>query len=426
MKVCILGLGYIGIPTAATIANSGINVIGVDPNTKIVDAINAGKLPIEEPGLAELLKSVCDRGLLKASAEVEPADVFIIAVPTPMNEEKKPVLDYVKAATSSVASVLKKGDIVVLESTSPPRTTADLMRPILESGGFTAGTDFYLAHSPERVIPGRMVEELISNDRVIGGINAVSAEKTAEFYKKFVQGEIHTTDATTAEMCKLLENSFRGVNIAIANEIAILSEKVGVNAWEVINLANKHPRVNILQPGPGVGGHCIAIDPWFVVSADEQSAPLIKAAMLLNESMPYRQFKRIKEILGGFAIGGGNSDRKKIAFLGAAFKPNTDDFRHSPVIEIIELLSDISGAEIAVFDPHIDSEAAIKGLVDSPEDAFKDADLVCLAVHHDEFYKLDYHRLFGLCRNKRLFDMRNALPNLQAEITGLDYYLLGR
>lgn len=416
MKVCVIGLGYIGIPTAATIANTGISVLGVDVSERVVHAMNRAELPIEEPGLGDLVKNACKKGLLRASMQVEPADVFIIAVPTPMNEEKKPVLDYVRSATKSVSAVLQKGNIVVLESTSPPRTTTDLMRPVLEESGLTAGIDFYLAHSPERVIPGKMVEELVSNDRVIGGINPESAEKTAEFYRHFVKGKIHLTDATTAEMCKLLENSYRAVNIAIANEIAVLSEQIHVNAWEVIRLANMHPRVDILQPGPGVGGHCIAIDPWFVVNSSEIGAPLIQTAMQLNESMPYRQVRRIKEILGTLS-------GKKIAFLGIAFKPNTDDYRHSPILEMIGLLEEIRDLEISVFDPHIRADSGVAHMVSTAEEAFQDADLVCLAVHHDEFYLLNYEELFRKSRARRMFDMRNAL-NLSVE--GLEYHLLGK
>lgn len=416
MKVCVIGLGYIGIPTAATIANTGISVLGVDVSERVVHAMNRAELPIEEPGLGDLVKNACKKGLLRASTQVEPADVFIIAVPTPMNEEKKSVLDYVRSATKSVSAVLQKGNIVVLESTSPPRTTTDVMRPVLEESGLTAGIDFYLAHSPERVIPGKMVEELVSNDRVIGGINPESAEKTAEFYRHFVKGKIHLTDATTAEMCKLLENSYRAVNIAIANEIAVLSEQIHVNAWEVIRLANMHPRVDILQPGPGVGGHCIAIDPWFVVNSSEVGAPLIQTAMQLNESMPYRQVRRIKEILGTLS-------GKKIAFLGIAFKPNTDDYRHSPILEMIGLLEEIRDLEISVFDPHIRADSGVAHMVSTAEEAFQDADLVCLAVHHDEFYLLNYEELFRKSRARRMFDMRNAL-NLSVE--GLEYHLLGK
>lgn len=415
VKACISGIGYIGLPTGAVMAKHGIDVVGVDVNKSAVDALNQGKILIEEPGLDELVDEVVKNGKFRASLVPEEADVFIIAVPTPMNEDKTPNLDYVRRATEDIVPYVKLGNMVILESTSPPGTVESIMLPILKNTGLEIGKDLFIAHSPERVIPGKVLEELISNDRIIGGINKISAEKVADFYRIFVKGDIYLTDAATAEMCKLMENSFRGVNIAIANELAIIAEKLGMNAWEVISLANHHPRVNILQPGPGVGGHCIAIDPWFIVSADED-AKILKLGMETNESMPYRQFMRIKSILGSLK-------GKKITFLGMSFKPDIDDYRESPILKIIDMIEEVEGIKISIYDPHIKE---YRHIVKTPEEAFKDSNLVCLAVQHSEFKELDYDKLFELTAEKRLFDMRNYLNHLEKEISGLEYHLLGR
>lgn len=416
MKACIIGIGYIGIPTGAIMAQHGIEVVGVDVNKDTVDALNKGHILIEEPGLDELISTVVKDKMFRAALHPEQADAFIIAVPTPMNKDKTPNMKHVESATESIVPFLKKGDMVILESTSPPKTVDDLMIPILEKSGLKIGTELFVAHSPERVIPGKMLSELISNDRIIGGVNRESAMKVRDFYKLFVRGDVYLTDSTTAELCKLTENAYRGINIAIANELAIVCEKLGVNVWEVISLANHHPRVEILQPGPGVGGHCIAIDPWFIVSSAKASSVLIKQAMEINESMPLRQFERIKEILGSLK-------GKKIAFLGMSFKPNIDDYRESPILKIVDYLEDVEGIEISIYDPHI---LEYRHLVKSAEQAFTGADLVCLAVQHDDFANLDYDNLFKLTRNKRLLDTRNFLKALDGKIDGLEYYLLGK
>lgn len=416
MKACIIGIGYIGIPTGAIMAQHGIEVVGVDVNKDTVDALNKGHILIEEPGLDELISTVVKDKMFRAALHPEQADAFIIAVPTPMNKDKTPDMKHVENATESIVPFLKKGDMVILESTSPPKTVDDLMIPILEKSGLKIGTELFVAHSPERVIPGKMLSELISNDRIIGGVNRDSAMKVRDFYKLFVRGDVYLTDSTTAELCKLTENAYRGINIAIANELAIVCEELGVNVWEVISLANHHPRVEILQPGPGVGGHCIAIDPWFIVSSAKASSVLIKQAMEINESMPLRQFERIKEILGSLK-------GKKIAFLGMSFKPNIDDYRESPILKIVDYLEDVEGIEISIYDPHI---LEYRHLVKSAEQAFTGADLVCLAVQHDDFANLDYDNLFKLTRNKRLLDTRNFLKALDGKIDGLEYYLLGK
>lgn len=415
MKAVVVGIGYIGLPTSAVLAEHGVEVLGVDVNTEVVEALNRAELTIEEPGLPELVKKVVASGKLRASLEPEKADAFIIAVPTPMNEDKSPNMDYVREATRAVLPYLEKGNMLILESTSPPLTVTDILAPMVEERGLVIGEDIYLAHSPERVIPGQVLKELISNDRIIGGYDPISAQKVADFYKIFVRGEIYQTDSTTAEMCKLTENTFRGMNIAIANQLALISEKLGMNVWELIELANKHPRVNILQPGPGVGGHCIAIDPWFIVDGAGDMAGLIRSSMELNESMPYRQFEKIRTLLGTLK-------GKKITFLGMSFKPDIDDYRESPVLKIIDLLEEIDGLELSVFDPHIKH---YKYLASHPEEAFRDSDLIILAVQHTEFKNLDYKALFELTGAKRLYDMRNYLGHLREEIEGLDYQLLG-
>lgn len=415
MKAVVVGIGYIGLPTSAVLADHGVEVVGVDVNREVVEALNRAELTIEEPGLPELVKKVVAKGRLRAAMEPEKADAFIIAVPTPMNADKSPNMDYVREATKAVLPYLEKGNMLILESTSAPLTVTDIMAPMLRERGFKIGEDIYLAHSPERVIPGHVLEELISNDRIIGGYDPVSSEKVADFYKIFVKGQIYQTDSTTAEMCKLTENTFRGMNIAIANQLALISEKLGMNVWELIELANKHPRVNILQPGPGVGGHCIAIDPWFIVEGAGAEADLIKSSMELNESMPYRQFEKIKTILGSLK-------GKKITFLGMSFKPDIDDYRESPILKIVDLLEEIEGLELAIYDPHIKQ---YKYLASCAEEAFEHSDLIVLAVQHSEFKNLDYRALFELVREKRLYDMRNYLGFLADQIEGLDYRLLG-
>lgn len=415
MKAVVVGIGYIGLPTSAVLAEHGVDVVGVDVNTEVVEALNRAELTIEEPGLPELVKKVVGNGKLRAALQPEKADAFIIAVPTPMNKDKSPNMDYVREATKAILPYLEKGNMLILESTSAPLTVTDIMAPMVRERGFTIGEDIYLAHSPERVIPGHVLKELISNDRIIGGFDPVSSQKVADFYKIFVRGEIYQTDSTTAEMCKLTENTFRGMNIAIANQLALISEKLGMNVWELIELANKHPRVNILQPGPGVGGHCIAIDPWFIVDSAMQEAQLIKSSMELNESMPYRQFEKIRTLLGSLK-------GKKITFLGMSFKPDIDDYRESPILKMIDLLEEIEGIELSIYDPHIKH---YEHLAPTAEEAFKNSDLVILAVQHSEFKKLDYKSLFDLTGSKRLYDMRNYLSHLEDEIEGLEYHLLG-
>lgn len=337
-KVCVVGLGYIGLPTAAFIADSGISVVGVDINERHVEKINNGEMPFFEPGFEALLKSVVADGHLKADTEVAEADAFIVAVPTPFNDDYSVNMSYIEAAAKNIAPVLRPGALVVLESTSPPGTTekmAEILlaeRPDLSTDPESANR-LLVAHCPERVLPGKIMEEMAANDRVIGGLNPLSTDRAKQLYSFFCNGEMLLTNATTAEMAKLTENSFRDVNIAFANELSIISDKLGIDVWELIELANHHPRVNILNPGPGVGGHCIAVDPWFIVSSAQEEAKLIRTAREVNDGKPAYVIAKITE-----AVEAEGAD--SIAALGIAFKPDIDDLRESPALSIVQQMAE--------------------------------------------------------------------------------------
>ncbi|MGE5375487.1 MAG: nucleotide sugar dehydrogenase, partial [Bacteroidota bacterium] len=329
-KICVLGLGYIGLPTASTFATHGVRVIGVDVNPRVVETLNRGEIHIHEPGLRNIVEDAIKSGNLTVSAAPAQADAFLIAVPTPFHENEYNELEGRKykladmraviSAAEAIVPCLRKGNLVVLESTSPPRTTLDLVAPILERSGLKAGTDFFLCYSPERVLPGQILRELIENARVIGGVTPESARAGRDLYAVFVKGDIIETDATTAEMVKLMENTTRDVNIAIANEFSRLAEKFGVDVWEAISLANLHPRINILSPGPGVGGHCISVDPWFFVEAAPELTPLIYHARKVNDEQPHFVLQKVKRAAGELK-------NRKIAALGLACKPDVDDLR---------------------------------------------------------------------------------------------------
>ena len=354
-RVCVLGLGYIGLPTASTFARCGLVVIGVDINKYVVSTLRNGELHISEPGLQSLVREAVKSGRLQISETPAKADAFIIAVPTPFYTDERGSyheqayrLADMRAVTSAaelIVSHLQPGNLVILESTSPPRTTVDLVQPILERSGLKAGTDFHLAYSPERVLPGKIIQELTENARVIGGIDRASAEAGRDLYSTFVTGEIVLTDATTAEMVKLMENTYRDVNIAIANEFSRLADRFGVDIWEAINIANRHPRVKILSPGPGVGGHCISVDPWFLVEAAPDLTELINAARHVNDRQPQFVVDLVTRCLGDDLEG------KRIAALGLAFKPDVDDLRESPAIEAVKLLAD-AGAKVHSYEPY--------------------------------------------------------------------------
>ena len=349
-----MGLGYIGLPTAAVIARTGAQVLGVDVTRAVVDTVNSGKVHIEEVDLDALVSGVVARGTLRAATAIEPADVFVIAVPTPFADDHQPDIGYVLRAATTVAAVLKRGDTVILESTSPVGTTEQVrdllaeLRPDLTMPGCGAsdhGADVAIAYCPERVLPGRILHELIANDRVIGGITPRCARKALAFYRRFVRGACVTTNARAAEMTKLAENAFRDVNIAYANELSLVADRLGVDVWEVIRLANRHPRVDILQPGPGVGGHCIAVDPWFLVAAAPAETPLIRAARLVNDG-------KVDHVVARATALAEARPHAPIACLGLAFKANIDDFRESPALAVSLALARRLGARVRVVEPY--------------------------------------------------------------------------
>lgn len=396
-KICILGLGYIGLPTASAFASHGLKVVGVDVNQKVVETLRAGKIHIHEPGLGEAVGDAVRSGNLTVAASPEPADAFLIAVPTPFYDDKRADMRAVTSAAEAVVPHLRPGNLVVLESTSPPRTTVDLLVPILEKSGLKAGADFHVAYSPERVLPGQILRELVENARVIGGITPQSAQAGRDLYATFVRGEIIQTDATTAEMVKLMENTYRDVNIAIANQFARLADRFGVDVWEAISLANRHPRVKILNPGPGVGGHCISVDPWFLVEAAPDLASLIRQARQVNDSQPHFVVDLVREILGDLR-------GRKIAALGLAYKPDVDDLRESPAVEIVHLLQ-AEGAAVKAFEPYKPAAglAAIEA-VPTLEEALAEADLALLLVSHSQFRALTPAALASLTSCRLLVD----------------------
>lgn len=417
-KVCVLGLGYIGLPTASVLAVNGFNVVGVDVNEDLVKIINKGGVHIEEPGLGTVVQAAINSGNLKASVVPEEADAFIIAVPTPFKEDKKPDMSYVEAATKSVVPHLKNGNMVILESTSPPRTTEGLIGPIIEANGFRVGEDIFLAHCPERVLPGHILRELTENDRVIGGINRKSAEVAAALYSKFVAGKIYLTDATTAEMVKLVENTYRDVNIALANELATISEKLGINMWEVRELANKHPRVDVLCPGPGVGGHCISVDPWFIVSEFPEESTIIKMARDINDEKPSQVAKEIMRLVEGI-------ENPKIAILGVSYKADIDDTRESPASKIIERLlyfKEKWPLSLSIYDPHVKQfEYILSGF----EDALRNSNILVIVTDHGEFKCLDPKEVGSLMKDKVVLDTRNCLDHQRWKENGFKTHLLG-
>uniref|UniRef100_A0A7V4KDR3 UDP-N-acetyl-D-mannosamine dehydrogenase n=1 Tax=Fervidobacterium pennivorans TaxID=93466 RepID=A0A7V4KDR3_FERPE len=416
VKVCVMGLGYIGLPTATMFAAHGCKVIGVDVNEEIVSGLNNGKVTIKEPNLDVMVQDAVRSGNFVAATKPEEADAFIIAVPTPITMDKKADLSYVRNATEMIVPFLRKGNIVVVESTVPPGTLEDLVVPILEKSGLKIGDELYVGHAPERVLPGKILQELVNNDRIIGGINRTSAEKIRDLYKIFVKGEIYLTDAKTAEMCKVVENTFRDVNIAFANELAKICERLGLNVWEVIELANKHPRVNILQPGPGVGGHCLAVDPWFIVEKAPDLAKIIKLSRETNDTMPRQVLERIDQILANI------EGTKRVSILGITYKPNTDDLRESPIVKLIELMEKRRNYEIRVYDPYVKSyKYQVKDLTSFAEGS----DLLVLAVHHEVFKDLPIDRLAKVMRNRNVLDTRNFFNREKIENHGFRYMLLG-
>ena len=415
-SICVVGLGYIGLPTAVMFANHGVKVHGVDVNPAAVKSIQEKTLHIEENGLQERLNKAVDEGFLTASTTPQAADVFIVAVPSPINADKTANLEYVRLATASIVPFIKKGDLVILESTVPPKTVERIMIPELIKTGLEIGTDIYVSHSPERVVPGRIFEELVNNDRIVGGINKKSSELTKELYETFVKGTIHLTDATTAELVKVMENTYRDVNIAFANELAKMADMLDVNIWEAIKFANYHPRVNVHFPGPGVGGHCIAVDPWFLVELGGESAQIINMSRNTNDSMPAFTAQKTQAILNRNKVAGG-----KVAVLGLAFKGNVDDMRESPSTEVIEELQHL-GLEVVSYDPHI-KENKHETQTQSLEEATKEADILLFLTDHNEFKA--YNPLQISAKHKIVFDTKNCLNREAWQEAGFQYQLLG-
>jgi len=401
--ISVIGLGYIGLPTAAVFASRQKKVIGVDVNQAAVDTINRGEIHIVEPDLDMVVHAAVTEGYLRATTSPEPADAFLIAVPTPFKHEHEPDLTFIEAASKSIAPVLKKGDLVILESTSPVGATEQMARWLAEfrpdltfpqTHGETS--DIRVAHCPERVLPGHVLRELVENDRVIGGMSEKCSEAASRLYKIFVKGECIITNARTAEMCKLTENSFRDVNIAFANELSIICDKLDINVWELIRLANRHPRVNILQPGPGVGGHCIAVDPWFIVSKTPDEAKLIRSAREVNDYKPFWVLEKIKLAVADVLQKQPEKTARdvSIACFGLAFKANIDDLRESPAIAIAQQVVASHPGRVLVVEPNIEElpeKFSVNLTLASADSAMQVADVVVLLVDHKEFREIIPH-----------------------------------
>ncbi len=427
-KICILGLGYIGLPYAATLANSGLHVIGVDINPEVVAILKNGDIHIQEPGLRTVTAAAISSGNFIVAAHPEEADAFIITVPTPFYEDQfgdyeghsYRLADFraVVSAVESIVPYLRRGNLVVLKSTSPPRTTVDLVAPNLEKSGLQAGVDFHLCYSPERVFPSQIMHELIENARVIGGMDRASAEAGCDLYATFVHGEITLTDATTAEMVKLMENTFRDINIAIANEFSRLADRFGVDVWEAIRLANCHPRVKILHPGPGVGGHCISVDPWFFVEAAPELATLIRTARNVNDQQP-------NFVVGLIERSAGELVGKHVAVLGLSFKENVDDLRESPAVEIARLMSN-RGAVVKAFEP-FKPEAQFDAFETTLtlEAALEGAELIVILVGHTRFRELNAHQMACLTPARLVIDTCNIYDVVDWQAVGFRLVRLG-
>ena len=368
IKICVIGLGYIGLPTAAVLGSRGYKIHGVEINPKAVEIINSGKAHIVEPDLDILVRGVVTTGNLKAYTEPAEADIFMICVPTPLTDDNKPQLDYVRSATKSIVPFLRKGNLVILESTSPPGTTELIESIVLEASAFQKG-DIHFAHAPERVLPGKILREVVENDRIIGGIDDASTEKAAGFYGSFVTGKLLKTHCRTAETAKLVENAFRDTNIAFANELSLFADRQDLDVWELIRLANHHPRVNILTPGPGVGGHCIAVDPWFLVDCEPEVTKLIRSAREVNEAKPHWVVDRAVAKAEKFK-------NPTIACLGLAYKPDIDDMRESPAVEIVQELQKRKIGDLKIVEPNLESHDQFE--LATLDDALDAADIVLI------------------------------------------------
>ena len=415
--VCVLGLGYIGLPTASMFALAGHDVIGVDPSPRVQAALKAGQASLDEPELQSLVSRALGSGRLRVTTHPELAEAFIIAVPTPLESETKAAdLSYVERAARDIVPLLRPGNLVVLESTVPPGTTRDVLAPILAASGLRPGRDIHLAHCPERVLPGRILAELEHNDRLAGGLTPDCAEQAASLYASFVKGAIMRTDATSAEMVKVMENTYRDVNVALANEFALIAERIGVDVWQAIRLANHHPRVNVLSPGPGVGGHCIAVDPWFLVNAAPDVASLIRAARQVNDAMP----SHVLDLLLELAAPPG-----PVALLGLTYKAEVDDIRESPALRVAELAVE-RGYDVRLCDPHVRPETpGLPAPLLPLARAVRDAQAMAVLVDHHAFQTLDVARIAGLVGSRRVLDARNVLDRAEWESHGFEVSVLG-
>ena len=410
VKLTVVGLGYIGLPTSIMFAKHGVDVLGVDINQKTIDSLQSGKVNIEEPGLQEVFEEVLEAGKLKVSAQPDEADAFIISVPTPNNDDEYESCDIsiVLSAVNSVLPHLKKGDTIIVESTIAPRTMDDHVKPLIEEKGFTIGEDVYLVHCPERVLPGKILEELVYNNRIIGGVTPNCVEAGKRIYSTFVQGEMIETNARTAEMSKLMENTYRDLNIALANEITKISNNLDINVLDVIEMANKHPRVNIHSPGPGVGGHCLAVDPYFIIAKDPEHSPLIQTGRKVNRSMPEYVVENVKRILS-------DVEDAKVSVFGLTYKGDVDDIRESPAFDIYKLLQEES-LEVTAYDPHVELDFVEKDI----KNATENASLVLILSDHSEF-KSFKESDFANMKNKIIFDTKNVVKSSFDEVSYFNY-----
>lgn len=415
-QICVVGLGYIGLPTAIMFANHGVRVHGVDVNERAVKMIANKQLHIEENGLQERLNRAIDEELFTVSTEPIEADTYILAVPSPIDENRKANFDYIRSAAESIVPYLKEGALVILESTVPPKTVEHVLLPVLEKANLTIGEQLFVSHSPERVIPGKIFEELVANDRIVGGINEQSAQMTKELYEVFVKGQIHLTDATTAELVKVMENTYRDINIAFANELAKIGEALDVDIWEAIKFANFHPRVNIHTPGPGVGGHCIAVDPWFLVELVPEQSQLIHLARQTNDSMPKYVAEKISSLLKG-------KEKTNVAVLGLSFKGDVDDLRESPALKVIDELEALR-FHVTSFDPHITEQKHATQKM-TLEEAVEGAHLVVIVTDHTQFKSLDPAKLKDLMAQPVLFDTKNMIDLDEWTEAGFEAHKLG-
>lgn len=396
MKLTVIGLGYIGLPTALLFASKGIKTTGVDINKEIISSLKKGVLPIEEPGLQDLLNEVIQNEVFTPSTEIEKGDYYIIAVPTPSKPDNSCDFQYLISAIEGLNRHIKKGDTIIVESTISPRTTIDIVKPLIEKQGYEIGKDVYLAHCPERVLPGQILYEMVNNNRIIGGVTEECIKKTKELYKIVVKGKLYETDASTAEMAKLMENTYRDVNIGLANELVRVCSELNINALDVISLANEHPRVALHQPGPGVGGHCLAIDPYFIISSSPDEAKIINKAREVNKNMPefvIDKTHRIMEKLKGNNIG----------VLGLAYKGNIDDIRESPALEIYTKLKNDGRYNVIVHDPYVKIDWVEKNLFK----AIESSDLLLILTDHDEYQNLD--KMFTEGNKPIIFDTKNIM-----------------